>query len=92
MDEATIHRVAVVVFVEVEVTNVADARFFAETAVKQAFRAAQVPGMAEGYVAARLPRGTSVPVRVARTEEINCARDSLVITPVARVFIRRGEE
>lgn len=85
-----IHRVAVVVFAEVEAVDFTDARFVAETAVKQAFRTAQVPGMAAGYVAARLRRGTSVPVRVVRIEEINCARDSLMITPVARVYGERN--
>lgn len=83
------HRVALVVFAEVAAVDFSDARFVAETAVKQAFRSAQVPGMADGYIAARLPRGVSVPVKVAHTEEINCARNSMVITPVSRVYGER---
>jgi len=85
----TVQRVAVVVFAEVDASESGDAAFLVETAVRQAMGAANVPGMARGYVRAELPHAV-VPVRVAYVSEINAARNSMTVTPVARVFEGRN--
>jgi len=89
--EMTCHRVAVVVFAEVDAVDFADAAFLTETAIRQALVSASVPGRARGYIMARLRNAMTALVKWSRVSEINCARDVLLVSPVSRVF-ESGEQ
>lgn len=90
MQDTARHRVAIVVFAEVDAVDFADARFLAETAVRQALVSAQVPGRARGYLGARLRNALTIMVKWSRVSEINCSTDVLTIAPATRVY--RSEE
>jgi len=80
-------RVAVVVFVESDEEDFADAAFLAERAVKNAVRAARPVGKAFGYVTTTLPDGRMKLVKVAAVRELNNAmRESVTCAPADSVF------
>lgn len=86
MTDETMHRVAVVVFTEVSAVDFSDARFLAETAVRQALISAQPPARARGYIGARLRNAVMVMVKWSRVVEINSARDMVTVTPAVRAY------
>jgi hypothetical protein len=84
--DETMHRVAVVVFTEVSAVDFTDARFVAETAVRQALISARAPGRTRGYIGAQLRNALTVMVKWSRVAEINTARDMVTITPAVRAY------